>query len=424
MARSGAEEFAILLEGLNPAGEAKRVADHLLKAILAPFPFNGRNVSLSASIGIVLSAKEYGNPEEVLRDADAALCRAKSLGKSRCEVFDTVALESAHRMKQLEDELHRALSRDEFLVFYQPIVSLSSNRVEGLEALLRWKHPSRGMVSPADFIPLAEKTGLIVPLGLWVIRQVCRQMKELQNNPRISKELWISVNLSAVQFTEPSLAKELREMLMESGVDANRLVLELTEGTAMEDPETARSLMMQLRTMGARIAIDDFGTGFSSLTHLQKFPLDYLKIDHSFVKSIVGKPDARDIIEAVCALAHRLGLRVIAEGIENSGQLDLLRSLGCEYGQGFLYSKPAGSEHLWPMLLEGFAFDQNGLPIEPQPATGSTDPAMSQNPSPEESSCDQDIHRFRSLLATIKRKWILAGSAIIFLLFLGYFFPN
>ena len=238
VARSGSEEFIVLLEGLNEVGEAKTVAARLLKAILAPFVFDGRNVSLSASIGIALSATGYGNPEEALRDANAALYRAKSLGKFRCEIFDTAILETAQSRRQLENDLHEALSRNEFLVFYQPIISLSSNRVEGLEALVRWNHPLRGMIPPADFIPLAEKTGLIIMIGRWVLQEACRQLSSWQNNPHISKDLWISVNLSAAQFTQPSLAKEIREILLESGVDATRLVLELTEGHGNGKPRS------------------------------------------------------------------------------------------------------------------------------------------------------------------------------------------
>ena len=418
VARSGGEEFLILLEGLSEVAEAKKVAERLLKAILAPFAFNGRDVSLSASIGIALSATGYGNPEEVLRDTDAALYRAKSLGKCRCEVFDTAILESTQNQQQLGKELHGALSRNEFLVFYQPIISLSSNRVEGLEALVRWKHPSRGMVFPGEFISVAEKTGQIVSLGRWVLQEACRQLKDWQKNPRISKDLWVSVNLSGVQFTQPSLAKNIRDILLESGLDAGSLMLELTENIAMENPEAAQSLLMELRVMGARIAIDDFGTGYSSLAYLRRFPLDYLKIDHSFVRSIENKPDVREIIRTIRTLAHQLGLRVIAEGIENAKQLDLIRSLGCEYVQGFLYSKPVSSDQVEMLLWDGFAYGADGLPAKTG-AGNDSGTGFSHNPSPAAPVPDPDRKRCRKTIGMFKRKWVLIGLTITILLFMG-----
>ena len=419
VARSGSEEFIVLLEGLNQAGEAKTVGARLLKAILAPFAFDGRDVSLSASIGISLSATGYGNPEDAIRDANAALYRAKALGKFRCEIFDTAILESAQSRWQLENDLHEALHRNEFSVFYQPIISLSSNRVEGVEALARWNHPLRGMISPVDFIPLAEKTGLIIPLGRWVLQEACRQLNSWQNDPHISKDLWISVNISAAQFTQPTLAKEIREILIASCVDATRLVLELTEGMAMENPEATRNLLMQLRVMGIKIAIDDFGTGYSSLAHLRRFPLDYLKIDYLFVKSIENKPDAREIIQTIYALAHGLGLGIIAEGIENAEQLNLIRSIGCKYGQGFLYSKPVGSEQVNLMLQDGFAFGENGLPIQPSPDIIGTDAGRSPHPSVQNTSSHPHPTPFSATRPAIKRKWALAGFIILILLFMA-----
>ena len=419
VARSGSEEFIILLEGLSEFEEAKKVSERLLKAILAPFAFNGRDASLSASMGIALSATGYGIPEEVLRDADAALCRAKSLGKFRCEVFDTSILESAQNRQQLEKELHGALSRNEFLVFYQPIVSLSSNRVEGLEALVRWKHPSRGVISPMEFIPIAEKTGLIISLGQWVLHEACRQLKDWQKNPRISKDLWVSVNLSGVQFKQPFLAQKIREILLEAGLDASSLMLELTENTAMENPEAAQSLLMELRVMGARIAIDDFGTGYSSLAHLRRFPLDYLKIDHSFVRSIENKPDVREIIRTIRTLAHQLGLRVIAEGIENAKQLDLIRSIGCQYVQGFLYSKPVSSDKAEMLLLDGFGYGADGLPAKTGAGKDDAGTCSSHNPSPEAPVPDPNQKSCRKTIDVFKSRWILIGLTIIILLFMG-----
>lgn len=400
-------------------GEAKKVAGRLLKALMAPFAFNGRDVTLSPSIGIALSATGYHYPEDALRDADAALYRAKSLGKSRCEVFDTAILEYAQNRQSLEQDLHGALSRNEFLVFYQPIVSLAANRVEGLEALVRWKHPSRGMISPADFIPVAEKTGIIESLGRWVLQQACRQLKSWKDNPLVSKDLWISVNLSGAQFTKPSLAKEIREILLETGLDASGLILELTEGIAVENPEAARNLLMQLRVMGARIAIDDFGTGYSSLAHLRRFPLDFLKIDQSFVKSIEKKADAREIIRTIRTLAHQLGLRIIVEGIENAGQLDLIRSMGCEYGQGFLFSKAVSSEQIEPFLLDGFAFADDEVPAKAGADGSSTETETSGEYSPGAAVSAPDPQLCRKPTGTFKRTWVLAAITVLILLFMG-----
>lgn len=367
IARSGGEEFIILLEGLSEVGEAKRVAERLLKVILAPFTFNGREVSLSASIGIALSVTGYRAAEEALRDADTALHRSKALGKCRCEVFDTAALQSTQVRNQTERELHGALGRNEFLVCYQPILSLASNKIAGFEVLVRWNHPSRGMILPSEFIPIAEKTGLINILNRWVMQQACRQLKTWRSDPRISKDLWISLNLSGAQFLHPDLVKEISEILSETGLEADGLLLELTEGTMMQNPEEARRLLMQLRLMGARIGLDDFGTGYSSLAYLRRFPLDFLKIDYSFIRSIESGSDPLEIIRTICKLGHQLGLRVIAEGIENPRQLDLVRSLDCEFGQGFLFSKAVSSEQAETLLVEGFIPRKDTCPAESGP---------------------------------------------------------
>jgi diguanylate cyclase (GGDEF)-like protein len=419
VARIGDGEFIILVDGLSELSEATTVAERLLKVILAPFALNGREVSLSASIGIALSVTDYRNPEDALRDAETALHRAKSLGKSRCEVFDTAILKVAQVRHQLEQDLQGALSRNEFLVHYQPIVSLASNTISGFEALVRWNHPSRGMVSPMDFIPVAEKKGLIIPLNRWVMREACRQLKEWKSNPRISKDLWVSVNLSGSQFMHLSLVEEIREILREVDLDAGGLMLELTEGMVMEHPEEARRLLMQLRIMGARIALDDFGTGYSSLAYLRRFPLDFLKIDYSFVRSIENGTDQLQIIRTICILAHQLGLRVIAEGIENSRQLDLIRSLDCECGQGFLFSRAVGSEQAETLLLNDFApqDDAHPLALLPEKTDSETDP-------PPHLAVISPVPAFsresgKKLKFWTKRKYVLAGLTALILLFMG-----
>jgi diguanylate cyclase (GGDEF)-like protein len=375
IARSGGEEFIVLLDGLTETSEAKKIAENLLKEILAPFELNGKEVFLTPSIGIALSATRYRHAEEALRDADTALYRAKSFGKSRCEVFDTAVLEQTRSRNRLEQEIQRALNQNEFIVCYQPIVSLLTTQIAGFEALVRWNHPTRGMVPPMDFIPTAEKTGLIVALDRHVLRKACSQVRIWKEDTRISKDLWVSVNLSSAHFLQPSLAKEIQGILLETGLDADSLMLELTESTVMENPEAARDLLMQLHLLGTRIALDDFGTGYSSLAYLRRFPLDYLKIDHSFIRSIEKSKDALEITRAISHLARQLGLRIIAEGIENSSQLELVQSLECECGQGFLYSKAVDSRQAEKLLLEGFA------PVEEihSPATASAH----SSPAPE-----------------------------------------
>jgi diguanylate cyclase (GGDEF)-like protein/PAS domain S-box-containing protein len=401
IARSGGEEFIILLEGLSEVGEAKRVAERLLKVILAPFTFNGREVSLSASIGIALSVTGYRAAEEALRDADTALHRSKAFGKCRCEVFDTAALQSTQVRNQTEKELHGALARNEFLVCYQPILLLASNKIAGFEVLVRWNHPSRGMILPSEFIPIAEKTGLINILNRWVMQQACRQLKTWRMDPRISKDLWISLNLSSAQFLHPDLVNEISEILSETGLDADGLLLELTEGTVMQNPEEARRLLMQLRLMGARIGLDDFGTGYSSLSYLRRFPLDFLKIDYSFIRSIESGSDPLEIIRTICRLGHQLGLRIIAEGIENPRQLDLVRSLDCEFGQGFLFSKAVSSEQAETLLVEGFIPREEARPAE-------SEPDATQEPA-------------RKPGFKIKRKYACAGLTLLALLLLAGF---
>ncbi len=354
VARLRGDEFAILLDGLEELADARAVADRVLSETLASFTLRGGDVFLSASIGIAVSATGYTRDEDVLRDADTALYRAKSLGRARSEVFDTAILRSAQAQLQLEADFRDALTRREFLLYFQPVVSLASNQIAGFEALVRWQHPSRGLVSPAEFIPIAEKTGLIVPLGRWIVREACVQLKAWQETLPAAKDVWVSVNLSAPQFTQPALVDEIGDVLRDVGLPAHCLVLELTEGVAMENPSSVKGLLMRLRAMGARIALDDFGTGQSSLAYLHQFPADLLKLDRSFVRDMEGRKDMRDIVRAVTALAHQLGMHVIAEGAENDEQLALVRTLGCEYVQGFIYSRPVDKERAAQLMRTGF----------------------------------------------------------------------
>lgn len=396
VARLGGDEFAVLLEGLTEIGEAKIAAERLLKEIATPFELGGRELFLSASMGVALSLTGYSRSEGILRDADTAMRRAKSLGKARCEVFDTAVLDSAQRQAQLETELREGFERQEFQVYFQPIVSLASNHIAGFETLVRWNHPARGVISPQEFVPAAERTGLIVPLGQWVLREACRQLKTWQQLEGIPRELWVSVNFSSLQFRQPSLSERIGEVLSDIELDPHCLMLELTESVAMENPEAVSSVLMQLRVMGVQLGLDDFGTGYSSLGYLPRFPVDYLKIEHSFVRRMETSKDMVGIVRAINELAHQLGLHVVVEGIERVEQLHLARSLGCEYGQGFLFSRAVDGERATELLkvdLPQFKGTGSGAeasdgnptlpdrfsPESPQPAVVEPDPACPEN---------------------------------------------
>ena len=355
VARIEGDQFAVLLDGLKAVSHSKVVADRLLKEILAPFTINGREVFLSASIGVAVSATGYAEADDVLRDADTALHRARMLGGSHCEVFDTAVLQSHQAELQLEGDLKDALERREFRLVYQPIVSTASNHIIGFEALVRWHHPVLGVISPVDFIPIAERTELIVPLGEWILREACIRLKAWQNTPKVPADLWIAVNLSGVQLKDPTLVQRVSAALSDSGLQSRSLVLELTESMAMENPTGVKSLLMELRSIGVRISIDDFGTGYSSLAHLRQFPVDALKFDRSFVRGIETRQDSAAIVGTLTDMAVQLGLQVVAEGIENEQQLALLRSLRCHAAQGYLFAKPLDEIKATEILSTGLA---------------------------------------------------------------------
>lgn len=366
VARLRDDRFAILLEGLKHVGHAKVIADRILWQILAPFAIGDREVFLSASIGIAVSATAYSQPDDVLRDAETALHRARLLGKCCCEVFDTAILKSAQTELRLEADFNEAIERREFLLFYQPIVAVASNQIVGFEALVRWQHPVLGMLSAPEFVPTAERTDFIVPLGNWVLREACRQLRVWQDDLQLSNNLWISVNLSSVQLRDPTLVESVAEALRGSALDPRCLVLELTEGLAMENATVVKSLLMELRAMGVRISVDDFGTGHSSLAYLRKFPVDCLKVDRSLVWGIEGNQDMAHIFSVVTAMGHQLGLRVVAEGIDSEEQLARVRALHCEYGQGYLFSKPVDHEAAAALLKTGVP-RRAGLANGPEP---------------------------------------------------------
>ena len=340
LARLGGDEFAILLRSIHDASDAIRVADRVLSLLKQPFSLRGQDVYVPTSVGIALSASGYERPEDVLRDADTAMYRAKRRGKGRYELFDAGMHTEAVALLTLENDLRRAIERGEFQVYYQPVVRLDDNGITGFEALLRWNHPARGVVLPGEFIGCAEETGLIVPIGEWVLREACTQMQRWHEKYPVSGQLTISVNLSGKQFSHPAL---IGKALRDSALAPSSLKLEITESVIMEDPAAASKLLEQLQRQEVQSYVDDFGTGYSSLSYLHRFPMSALKIDRSFVTNIGPAGENAAIVATIVTLAHNLGMSVIAEGVETAAQLELLRQMGCEYGQGFYFSRPVAA---------------------------------------------------------------------------------
>jgi diguanylate cyclase (GGDEF)-like protein/PAS domain S-box-containing protein len=345
VARLGGDEFAILLENLQSSQDAENVAVRINQALARPFTLEGHTVYISGSIGIALSAPHSQQspaqqPEELLRDADTAMYRAKAAGKSQYALFEGTMHEQAQRSLQLETDLRCAIEAKQFQLFYQPIWSLTTSAIAGFEALIRWAHPKRGMISPAEFIPVAEETGLILPIGQWVIQEACRQMNLWQHQFPGIQPLTVSVNLSAKQFSQPDLVGQIQTALDETGFLPHRLKIEITETMIIENQQAAVQVLTQLQALGIQIQVDDFGTGYSSLSVLHNLPLDTLKVDISFIKLLETDPDNAEIVKVIIMLAHNLGMEAIAEGVETEVQRSYLKSLGCDFAQGYLLSKP------------------------------------------------------------------------------------
>ena len=350
VARLGGDEFTVLLDDIKDPSDAKRAADRMMKALASPFVLGGKEVFTSVSIGIALGNSAYEQPDEILRDADTAMYRAKSLGKARYEVFDADMRASVMARLQLETDLRRALERGEFRNFYQPIVALVSGEIAGFEALLRWQHPTRGLLGPSEFIPVAEETGLIRELGWWNLREACRQISEWRAASGIHRHLTVSVNLSAKQFLQPNLVEDIRRLLSDLALPAEALKLEITESTVMGDPTGAVAMLTQIKSLGIRLAIDDFGTGYSSLSYLHRFPLDTLKIDRSFISGMGNEGEGMEIARTILPMANNLKLDVVAEGVETVQQVLLLKKLQCKYGQGYYFSRPLSAEGTTALL--------------------------------------------------------------------------
>jgi diguanylate cyclase (GGDEF)-like protein/PAS domain S-box-containing protein len=340
LARLGGDEFTILLEEIESLKEAIPIAQRIHDTLKFPFQLGSRDVFTNASIGIAIGSKEYDTPEELLRDADAAMYQAKGAGKGHYALFDRAMHKTVLARLQLETDLRLALEREEFLVYYQPIINLQSSLPIGFEALVRWQHPRRGLIPPDEFIPIAEETGLIIPLGWWVLRQACWQLSRWQtmfpNDPPLS----IGVNLSGKQLKERDLVQQIQSILTQTGIGGHCLKLEIVESLLMEDTEETLKILGQLRAMKIQLAIDDFGTGYSSLSYLHRFPVTTLKIDRSFVMGLKADRSNGQIVTAVVSLAQALNISAIAEGIETAEQLSYLQELGCEYGQGYFVERP------------------------------------------------------------------------------------
>jgi len=350
VSRLGGDEFTVLLTHLQKAEDTARIAKRIIDAVSVPFLLGDEEVVVTPSIGISVFPYDGEGVEELVKNADTAMFHAKEKGKNNYQFYTNSMSATAFERLSMENALRKALDRNEFQVFYQPKIELRTNQAVGLEALLRWNHPDMGLVSPANFIPLAEESGLIIPIGEWVLRTVCEQMNSWQNAGM--EPLRVSVNLSACQFRQAILGKLIRRILDETRVASEWLELELTESVIMDDIQTSSTMLRELKAMGVHISMDDFGTGYSSLSLLKRLPLDTLKIDQSFVRDITTDPDDAAIVDAIVSLAHNLRLRVIAEGVESQEQLEYLRSRSCDEVQGFLYSKPQPADLIECWLSE------------------------------------------------------------------------
>lgn len=349
LARLGGDEFTVLLEDIVSASDAIRVADRVQARIALPFDIKGQQIVISASVGIALSSSSYASAEDVLRDSEIAMYRAKRAGKARCQVFDPAMHSSAVLRLKLETELRRGLEMGELVVYYQPIVSLSGGRIVGFEALSRWRHP-QGLISPADFIPVADETGLILPLNRALLREACLQLKNWQSQLALEPPLTMSVNLSAKQFTQPDTANDIATILQETRVAPNVINFEIMETIAMSDADWAMRVLRDLKVLGVHLSIDDFGTGYSSLGRLPRLPIDALKIDRSFISNMTDHEN-REIVRTIITLAHSLNLKVVAEGTETEDQISELKQVGCEMAQGYFYSPPVSAQSAFDLLL-------------------------------------------------------------------------
>ena len=362
LARFGGDEFIVLVEDLQDVNDVLRASERFQKIFEQPFDVMGQEVFANASVGIVLGSADYDRPEDLMRDADIALHRAKALDGARFEIFDETMHERAVTRMRIENDLRRAGQGSEFRVLYQPIVALANGRLVGLEALLRWQHPKRGLISPTEFLSVAEESKLITMIDRWILKETCRQMAAWEEELGSQLDVSIHVNLSSRHFSQADTVAALSEVLEDSRIPGNRLKLEITESLIMKDPEAASAVLARFKELGIQLCLDDFGTGYSSLAYLHRFPLDTLKIDKSFVDDLDGR-GGKAIIRAIVELAHGLGMDVVAEGIETERQARQLTFMGCDHGQGFFYSKPATSGEILGRIAESLEDATDRSPV-------------------------------------------------------------
>ncbi len=350
LARLGGDEFAVLLEELPTLDRSPAIADCILDSLKEPFQLSRYEVFINASIGITLGSFYNEKPEYLLRDADTAMYRAKSLGKGQYYLFNPVMHEEALNRLQLENDLRRAVERKEFKVYYQPIISLTTGRIYGFESLVRWQHPVRGFIPPVEFIPVAEETGLIANIDLWVLGESVRQIQDWQHQNLIDESVTCSVNLSARHFLQSSFIHRLRKLLEVTQINPQILKLEITESAIANKNQATLDILHQIRDCQVELSIDDFGTGYSSLSYLEEFPVNVLKIDRSFIKRIDGSEHNGGLVPGIIGIAHTMGMIAIAEGVETPIQLEKLRRLGCDFAQGYLFAKPLNPDAVAELL--------------------------------------------------------------------------
>jgi diguanylate cyclase (GGDEF)-like protein len=350
IARFGGDEFAILLKQIDNINNVTQVADQILKAFSFPFQLKRNEVFINASIGVALGNYSYEQAEHILRDADTAMYRAKTLGKGQYHVFDPTMHAAAMQALQLENDLRKAIQQKEFVVHYQPIISLCTGKINGFEALVRWQHPTRGIVPPALFIPLAEETGLINSIGKIVLSQACHQVQQWHQEKLIDESIFMSVNISAKQFAQLDIVEQIDQIMAETQINPQNLKLEITESAFINNAQSAKAILQELRQRRIQLSIDDFGTGYSSLSYLHNFPVDTLKIDQSFVSKLDGTLESLGLIPAIKKIAETMKISVVAEGIETEKQLAQLRELKCEFGQGYLFAKPLPEKEATELL--------------------------------------------------------------------------
>jgi diguanylate cyclase (GGDEF)-like protein len=340
VARLGGDEFTVLLEDLQDATEAARIAEQIMACLQAPVSIDDREIVVTASIGIALSGPKHDKADELLREADLAMYRAKEMGKARYQLFEPALNDRVLARLEMEHDLRRAIEHQEFVIHYQPMVTLASGRIMAMEALVRWHHPRRGLIRPADFIPLAEETGLILPIGSWVLAEACREAQAWQEARAGQEPLVVSVNLSIRQFQDSGIVTEVATVLRQTGLDPRCLLLELTESQVMDDPELIVATLEELKGLGVLVAIDDFGAGYASLGYLRRLPVNVLKIDRSLTSQLGHDPTESEIVAAVIKLALALGMQTTVEGVESVVQVRELQALGCDFAQGYYFGRP------------------------------------------------------------------------------------